>query len=213
MNTTDSRTDTRASLIEAGLHLFGHNGFEGTSTRQLATRAGTNIASIAYHFGSKAGLRQACALAVVERLGQVMDAAGVMEPPADAAAALARIETLASALVHLIVGSPAARDMVAFMLREVADTADVADAVYSRFIEPRHKAFCALWATATGRDAEDDTVKLAVFSLLGQIVYFRIASVFVVRRMAWDAVGPDETRRIASFIVSNVRDLIERQRL
>ena len=52
---------TRDKLIAAGLHLFGRKGFAATSTREIAARAGTNVASIAYHFGGKDGLRMACA--------------------------------------------------------------------------------------------------------------------------------------------------------
>ena len=59
MQDDSSPSGTRADLIAAGLHLFGHDGFAATSTRALAARAGTNVASIAYHFGSKAGLVRA----------------------------------------------------------------------------------------------------------------------------------------------------------
>ena len=52
---------TRAALVAAGLDLFGRRGFEATSTREIAAAAGVNLAAIAYHFGSKDGLRLACA--------------------------------------------------------------------------------------------------------------------------------------------------------
>ena len=212
MSDTEIKTDTRASLIQAGLHLFGQNGFEATSTRQLAARAGTNVASIAYHFGSKAGLRAACAMAVVSRVSKALDGAGVLDAPNTGGAALAKIENLVGALVDLIVASPEAADMAAFMIREATAPGEVADTVYLQFIEPRHKAICRLWATVTGRDPDDAEVKLAVFALVGQVVYFRIASPFVLRRMSWNAVGPDETRQISALIIANLHDTIERQR-
>ena len=52
---------TRAALIRAALGLFGKQGFDGTSTREIAAAAKANIGSIAYHFGSKEGLRTAVA--------------------------------------------------------------------------------------------------------------------------------------------------------
>ena len=58
-----SSQQTRAALIAAGLRLFGEKGFDATSTRDIAAAANTNIASIAYHFGGKEGLRLACAQA------------------------------------------------------------------------------------------------------------------------------------------------------
>ncbi len=206
-----SESQTRASLIEAGLHLFGHKGYEATSTRQLAARAGTNIASIAYHFGGKAGLRTACARAVAERVGAVVppDAPPGGIAPDDA---LARIERIVQALVTLILSAPGAQDMVAFMVRELSDPGEIADLIYAEFLAPRHRAMSALWAAATGRSPEDDEVKLAVFAAIGQVLYFRIAQPFVERRMDWTSIGPEETRQISELIVANLRAAIERQR-
>src|SRR6478735_1169512 len=62
---------TRAALIRAGLKLFGANGYEGTSTRDIAALAQANIGSIAYHFGGKEGLRAAVADYIVETVQAV----------------------------------------------------------------------------------------------------------------------------------------------
>ncbi len=44
---------TQVNLIEAAEHEFAENGFHGASIRDITTRAGANIASVNYHFGSK----------------------------------------------------------------------------------------------------------------------------------------------------------------
>ena len=51
--------ETRDALIGAGLELFGENGFNATTTRMVASRAGANIAAIPYYFGGKKGLYHA----------------------------------------------------------------------------------------------------------------------------------------------------------
>lgn len=213
MQTDDPKTTTRGALIDAGLHLFGRQGYEGTSTRELAERAGTNIASINYHFGGKGGLRSACATSVANRISAVLDTAAIMQVQTTPQAAETQIEHLASAFIDLVVGSPQARDMVAFMLREITDPGEISQQVYETVVEPRHRALCALWAAATGRTPEDDAVKLSVFALIGQVVYFRIASDFVMRRMSWDQIGPAQTGEIKHIVIANLRDAIERQRL
>lgn len=48
--------DTKRRIIESALELFGRFGFDGTSIRQIATAAGTNVASINYHFKNKDSL-------------------------------------------------------------------------------------------------------------------------------------------------------------
>lgn len=47
---------TREALLEAGLFCFSERGFEGTSLRMVADRAGRNVSLIAHHFGNKEGL-------------------------------------------------------------------------------------------------------------------------------------------------------------
>ncbi len=213
MPTELAEHETGQRLIRAGLHLFGRKGFEGTSTRALAARADTNVASIAYHFGSKAGLRVACARTVAAQVRDVLGPPMGDPPSLSPARARDQIEQMIRAIVRLIVGAPQAHDMVPFMLRELTDRGEIAEMIYAEFLEPSHIRFCTLWAAATGRAPEDAEVKLAVFSVIGQIFYFRIASPFVQRRLGWEALGEAETREIADLVAANLGGIIERQRL
>ena len=52
----DNSSDTRAALIEAALFCFSEHGFDGTSIRLIASRAGRPISLIGHHFGGKDGL-------------------------------------------------------------------------------------------------------------------------------------------------------------
>ncbi|MDO8389521.1 MAG: TetR/AcrR family transcriptional regulator [Actinomycetota bacterium] len=55
-----SETDNGATrLRDAALVLFGENGFEGTSVRAIAERAGVTAGLVLHHYGSKQGLREA----------------------------------------------------------------------------------------------------------------------------------------------------------
>lgn len=55
------REGTRARIVEAAIACFAESGFQAASTRQIATRAGTNQGLITYHFKSKEALWQAAA--------------------------------------------------------------------------------------------------------------------------------------------------------
>jgi AcrR family transcriptional regulator len=50
------KADTRTSILTAAEKLFSEQGYEGTSTRQIAREAGANMAMINYYFGSKDGV-------------------------------------------------------------------------------------------------------------------------------------------------------------
>ena len=47
---------TREAIIKAAVHLFAEKGFDGTSVRDIVTKARVNQAAINYHFKSKDGL-------------------------------------------------------------------------------------------------------------------------------------------------------------
>lgn len=61
-----SDQDTKKKIVEASTYLFGVKGYDGTSTREIAQRAGVNIASLNYHFKSKQGLLQEVTAVIIE---------------------------------------------------------------------------------------------------------------------------------------------------
>ncbi len=203
---------TAADLLAVALRLFGQKGFAATSTREIAAAAETNVASIAYHFGGKEGLRRACAAEVMRRITFVL---GSVHPPQPEAPenATRQMEAMLRAMVAFVAGSREGEDAVAFMLREVAEDGPVLDAIYTTMIAPMHRQFCALWAAATGTEAESEATRLKVFALIGQVLYFRVGRPIVTRRMNWPSLGPVETGQIGDILAANLHALIERERL
>jgi len=53
------KTDKREHILIVAEELFGENGFDGTSVRDIAHKAGVNLAMISYYFGSKEKLLEA----------------------------------------------------------------------------------------------------------------------------------------------------------
>ncbi|MDN5793343.1 MAG: TetR/AcrR family transcriptional regulator [Brevibacterium aurantiacum] len=63
----DDRT-TAARIRDAAIDLFGRQGFDGTTVRQIAVQAGVSHALVMHHYGHKAALRQTCDDYVVAEL-------------------------------------------------------------------------------------------------------------------------------------------------
>ncbi|MDF1564831.1 MAG: TetR family transcriptional regulator [Deltaproteobacteria bacterium] len=60
--------EPRERILAAGKHLFARKGFAGTGVREIASRAGVNLAMINYYFGSKEGLLQAITESYFDRV-------------------------------------------------------------------------------------------------------------------------------------------------
>ena len=79
--------ETRARIIEAAVRVFGNEGYERASTRQIAAEAGVNPPALQYYFDSKEGLHRACAEFIVARMREALG------PVFGAGAAAARAAT------------------------------------------------------------------------------------------------------------------------
>ncbi|MET2829704.1 CerR family C-terminal domain-containing protein [Mesorhizobium shangrilense] len=200
---------TRAALVQAALRLFGQQGFDGTSTRELAAEAKANIGSIAYHFGGKEGLRIATADYIVETMQKIAGQAIGDLPPLAAGissreAAQAQLFMALEHMVGFVVVSPQAGAIVQFVLRELSHPTAALDRIYQGVFEPTHRRLCLIWEQATGEPAESETTRLTVFTLIGQVIYFRIGREAVMRRMGWQAIGGAEASKIAAVVTGNL---------
>jgi AcrR family transcriptional regulator len=203
--TKDTPRDTRTAIIEAAMRGFGERGFAATGIRDIAGLAGTNVASISYHFGGKEGLRAACAEHIVKLMGEVLAAARTGDaPPETPTAAERMLAALVHTMVRFLLLDPQARLVAGFILREMAEPSPALDIIYQGFFEGVHRRVCAIWGAATGAAPDSEAVRLAVFAAIGQIVYFHVGRPVVQRRMDWPAIGPAEARAIAETVIRNL---------
>jgi AcrR family transcriptional regulator len=74
------RLDTKVRILDAAEKLFGCNGFDGTSLRDITTEAQVNLAAVNYHFQSKDSLIDAVIQRRIEPVNDrrlaMLDAAG-----------------------------------------------------------------------------------------------------------------------------------------
>jgi AcrR family transcriptional regulator len=202
---TSSADQTRAALVHAALKLFGRQGFDGASTREIAAEAKANIGSIAYHFGGKEGLRAAAADYIVETIqGVAGQALGAPAAPASPEAARAQLFAALERMVGFVVASPQAGEIVQFVLRELSHPTAALDRIYAGVFEPTHRRLCQVWEQATGEPAESEATKLTVFTMIGQVIYFRIGREAVLRRMGWREIGGAEAAKVVAVATANL---------
>ena len=79
---TRTPDQTRARLLDAAAALFAEQGFHGTTVREIADRAGVNLAAGNYHFGSKRALYLEVLRDHFARIQTALRAHGGAPPPA-----------------------------------------------------------------------------------------------------------------------------------
>jgi AcrR family transcriptional regulator len=111
--------ETRARILAATREIFERNGTRGTTTREVAERAGVNEATLFRHFGSKAALigamrEDSCGIAAIRNLLTGLDGSDIG----------ADIKTLANHSVRVMNGQ---RALMCIALAEDALEADRQD--------------------------------------------------------------------------------------
>ncbi len=171
--------DTRRRLLNAALDLFGSLGFEATSTRALAERAGVNLPAIQYYFGSKEGLYRAVIQQIVERIETHAGPVG-----ARITAALAGQPSRPELLALLFDMTDV---MVALILEETLADRDSCRRFFARIEIEQNPAIESLHACVTRhilaplaglvghlmhRPPDDEQVRMRVVALLGEAKAF-----------------------------------------
>jgi AcrR family transcriptional regulator len=209
----DRGAETRQRLVEAALDVFGLYGFEGATTRQIAREAGANLAAIVYHFGSKEALHAAVAEHVANHMmaaaGPALAAASAPGAAATPDGARAMLHRLIATYVDVIVGSTDAERWARFIVREQMQPSGAFDIIY-RVMGGAVTLAARLLATALRR-AEDDTVRLRVITLFGQVLIFRVAQALVLRRMGWTAIGAKERAEIKDIVRGQIDAILDRE--
>ncbi len=64
--------ETRLRIVVAAVDVFAELGYDGASTRLLASRGGVNLASLTYYFAGKPALYRAALDYVVEQINETL---------------------------------------------------------------------------------------------------------------------------------------------
>jgi AcrR family transcriptional regulator len=133
---------TRRALLDAALQEFAAHGFEGASTRAIATRAGSHQPQINYHFESKHELWRATVDHLFERLDEAI--AQHLPDGFDQAAMATRDGFAANirAFVRAVARLP---ELNRIMVQEATADSDRLAWIVERHTRPRYDALAKGW--------------------------------------------------------------------
>lgn len=215
---TGERGDaTRQKLLTAAIDVFGQYGFDGTTTRALASAAGVNLQAIPYYFGGKEGLY----LAAAEHLATLISS-HVGSRRQQVQARLSEIQSEGRAVTHkearellIILLSTLAEVMVSersrpwarFLIREQMAPTEAFSKVYEGVMRPMVEAIRRLVGVLLEAPPTSERVGLRALSIIGSIMVFRVANAAALRQLEWSEMGPREVDAIRELVGEIVRSL------
>jgi AcrR family transcriptional regulator len=170
--------DTRSKLIDAASELFAKRGFHATTARDIARRAGVNLAAGNYHYGSKKELYVEVLREQFATIGKTLARRGGSKPPAEVARltrkeALALLERRIAVILDMLIGPPPAVHG-ALMQREMADPSQAFPIIVEEFIRPMSEEMQQIVARLAP-ELSPAELRRTVLSIIAQAVFYRFA--------------------------------------
>ena len=167
------RRPTKDRVITAATTLFAERGFHGTTMRDIAERAGVNVAAGNYHYGSKKALY----LEVLR-------------------AQFADIR----AMLDILIGPPPSPHAT-LMQREMCDPSEALPVIVEEFIRPIMREMGAIVAHVAP-ELDPDAVERCVRSVTGQALFYSFVTPAMLLILGLPAYPRGFARELASHITA-----------
>lgn len=205
MERSTPRPPTRERLLTAAGELFAERGFHRTTMRDIAARAGVNLASGHYHYGSKKDLYLSVLRAqfvdVRSKLaarGASLDPAGIDRLSRHQLEAL--LEARIATMLEILIGPPPGRHGT-LMQREMTDPSEALPVIVEEFILPmKHEMEEIVSRCVPGLDRRQ--VENCGLSIVGQGTFYRFATPAMLRILGRPSYPAGFARTVARHIAS-----------
>jgi AcrR family transcriptional regulator len=207
--------EKRIRIVEVALRIFGEQGYEGASTRQIAQEAGVNPPALQYYFESKEGLYLACIEHIravfskaLEPAYAAADAIGPDDPREAATAALCGIM---GALADFLFDSVQVEGWSRFIARCEGE-GDRSD--YNNFKQvlkdTLHERCFRLVGLATGCPPSDPRTKLHTVAILGQLSVFHLGRDKALALLDWPDIRGERLALLKSVLRAHTEAILNR---
>ena len=205
--------ETRTRIITTALRVFGEQGFNAASTRQIAADAGVNPPALQYYFGGKEGLHRACAQSIIDQM------LGIISPALGRAREIKRhaqrdqaVDALCALLDAMADGLVAAgsESWSRFITRGKADGAGPAIGMLRQNIGlPVMQAVAQLIAVVTDSGPADEVTRIKAAAILGQVSTFHTNRESTLEGLKWPDFDADRLQMIKTVIREHTRAILD----
>lgn len=188
--------------------MFGEFGLQAATTRDIARRAGQNIAAITYHFHSKEGLYRAVTSTIADEVAHTYlplrteIADYLQRPTCTPEQHMVYLQKLVLSFTRLMT-SPETLHFSRFISREQLSPTDAYPLVHECIIAPMHQLMTQLVAGYTRLDSTDRRTVIHTHALIGEALAFRVA------REGWDDIGLEQSLVINDVVTQHIELVLD----
>lgn len=188
---------TPHSLLAAAGEIFARRGYDAATVAEITRAAGTNVASVNYHFGDKLTLY----LAVLRHS---------LPPPPDSSAARVtrklppeqQLTAFIVEFVHALIGEGRPSWGARIMAREIAQPTAALPEVIDEVMRPRYERLRVIVAAYLGERPTSERVRFVAHSVIAQCVHWAHAQPLFPHLWPQFRLTAPQVDRIAEHIAS-----------
>jgi AcrR family transcriptional regulator len=191
---------TRRHLLEAAGEVFGEQGFDRATGKEICRRAGVNAAAVNYHFGGMEGLYVAV---VREAHSRLVTLAALSAAITDKADAEAKLRALIELLVGAITGPAATSWVLRVIGREVVAPSPALRSLRAKELLPRAKLLKGVVGELMNLPPDHPAVARGCISVMAPCFMLLVFDRRTLRRM-FPAFGlhPKDAAAVIDHLVS-----------
>ncbi|MBI5557620.1 MAG: TetR/AcrR family transcriptional regulator [Deltaproteobacteria bacterium] len=208
MATYETSAKTKEALINAAGELAAEKGFASVSTRAIALRAGENVGSIHYHFGSKEKLFEGVVRTVVQiwKDNPISDLISRYDPAGPEGQARA-IRAIVQRNITLLFGRKAPRWHCRVIFQVMQNKGPLRDIFQTEIITPSHGAITALFQRIS--PAISDREAFLRILIMNTPVFFHADNMgFILDSLHEERYSDDYLRKMEDLIVLQTQLLL-----
>ena len=185
---------TRQHLLDIAGQVFAARGFADATSKEICERAGTPMASVNYHFGSREALYEAALVEAHRQVVSLDELSALTEAPGDPRD---KLRAVISRFVGLSAGSGAPWGFM-LMLREVLSPSPAMPALIEKAVRPKATVLLGLIGEVLQLDPHEPAVQRALMFSVLPCIALMIAP-RQVQAALLPAVGKDKNALVEDF--------------
>ena len=207
--------ETSARIIEAALTLFGEQGYEGASTREIAEMAGVNAPALNYYFKSKEGLYNACIEYMVEQIWAFLaptieQAQAQLGARPDTEQLIETFCSIQSKIAEFMLVSNRTNSWRKFYAREQAGLGPSAgeEMISQRIGQRLIGVTSGIISRLMGPHASQEECILRSMTLTGQLLPFHLTRNSSLKALDWDVLTPQRYAMLMNIVLEQTVTLL-----